>query len=277
MRRHKFTIDRHTSYHHNSPVPTCCVPNCDRPVIRRKWYCQTHYFRIWRYGTLELRNRSRSPTSDVFDIMTADKAWVLGVIWSDGNLLGHRVQVTSTDIEIVNQISSVLGTVNAVRPKGTTSIGKSAWEIAFANKRISEKLRSMGLHERKSHTIRWPVGLNSSIVGPFLRGVFDGDGTVVFSNKPRQQRPRCTAGIYSASIGFTDDIIGHLFDHGIQAVRHQMHRCYRVTVLRNDGAKRFYDLIYGDTGPRLSRKYDKFTNWYVAPTPKQGRPASCVI
>lgn len=41
--------------------PTCAVEDCAKPAYRHRSMCNTHYFRMYRYGDLESRARKAAP------------------------------------------------------------------------------------------------------------------------------------------------------------------------------------------------------------------------
>lgn len=116
-----------------------------------------HYYRKRRNGSptaLLRRQYSFDPT--IFDRLTKETAWLLGLIWSDGWMQKNTTGITSKDRDLLEAAEMVLkGTdcIVAVRtPHG-------AWRIAVTSPLMARRLRALGLHESKSLTIDWPAGL----------------------------------------------------------------------------------------------------------------------
>ena len=110
-------------------------------------------------------------------------AYVLGFIVADGALIHTKrdtffTEIQSTDKEIIYDIRSCMeldlkvGEVCRTRPGW-----KKAYRLQIGSKRIYKDLESLGLFPRKSMNIRLPP-VPSKHFASFLRGYFDGDGSV---------------------------------------------------------------------------------------------------
>ena len=82
-------------------MPVCIANKCQKQTRSgTSPYCEMHYYRLRRTGTIMEKQRKYSISDSAMNRMSKDEAWVLGLIWSDGNLSCNRVSVTSKDKEI---------------------------------------------------------------------------------------------------------------------------------------------------------------------------------
>lgn len=178
----------------------CSILNCKNFCKSNSSpYCEKHYYRKRRTGTAKERKRKYSINSNIFDNMNGAKAWILGLIWSDGNISYNRIHISSKDLVMLKRVEEILEAKNCIH-KYTK---QNAYYLSFSNKKIADRLRSFGLHACKSLTIKAPKNLDKNLELHFLRGVFDGDGCVGLK---KFRIPRLSVNIVSASCDFANYI-----------------------------------------------------------------------
>lgn len=258
----------------------CVVDGCGMEVRSGKAsYCEKHYGRLRRNGTLErIRPRPQQPPQILFSGKpTNDLAWTIGVLWSDGCLSQNGfISVKAVDQEMISQVAEIWKIKERVR---TIQTGfRDAYETGFSNRTIVGRLRNMGMHERKSLTVRWPVGLSEDRAWPFVRGVFDGDGCVhLAKSHPGSAVPSLRWCICTASEGFKDDLNAWLVKNSIRTCvtvrRKPGNPLYNIVVVHQESLRRLYKLLYPRHGiPCLQRKREKFETWLSTPRRKAGNP-----
>src|ERR1035441_3638783 len=111
-------------------------------------------------------------------VWNSDMAYLTGLIASDGCLVnnGRHINITSKDAEIINHFQDILRMDVKVSTK-IGGYGSTAFHLQFSNVAFYDFLTSCGLTPAKSKTIG-PLSLPDSYYPDFLRGFFDGDGTV---------------------------------------------------------------------------------------------------
>lgn len=140
--------------------------------------------------------RKRGPKpKGVVPVWSADLAYVVGIIASDGCLSGdgRHIDVTSKDREIIETVLRILGKKNVPSLKSNGSHGQ-AWRVQFGDVVLYNWLQSIGLTPRKSLTIG-ALAIPECFLRDFVRGLWDGDGTVYSYFDPRW-------GTYMYYIGF---------------------------------------------------------------------------
>jgi intein-encoded DNA endonuclease-like protein len=121
-------------------------------------------------------------------IKSVDHAYILGLLYSDGyNNEKHNIvklDLKSNDIEILQKIKSVLNSSQEIKiylnktDKGDCEIGR----LRFTSSRFSEDLAKLGCIQKKSLVLTYPEKLPDSLFFHFLRGYFDGDGSLILTH-----------------------------------------------------------------------------------------------
>lgn len=139
-------------------------------------------------------------------------AYVLGFWFADGYMRkekSYRVSFTSNDREIIEQIRHVTKSSN---PIYTNKRDKSL-TLVIHSKKIYKKLTRLGGLRGKSLKIVFPE-IPSKYIKDFIRGYFDGDGSVFYVNylstKDRKKRKELRSNFTSGSKIFLDKLMNIL-------------------------------------------------------------------
>lgn len=191
--------------------------------------------------------------------LSEEHYWVLGWLYSDGYNSGTGISVTvqEQDLEVLEKIVTVMR-----GGKTFHRLKQKAYDLKINSIVLSERLAELGCIKRKSLVLTYPSFISKiEDHRAFLRGVFEGDGSIYRLG----HRLSAKAEIASGSVSFINslkEIIERLI--GIKCtIRHTSNKstCGRL-ILGNgyQGAYAFLSFIY-DT-PRvdltLKRKYDKW-------------------
>ena len=108
---------------------------------------------------------------------TADLAYLVGLIASDGCLSGGRyITLVSKDSENLHNFQKILGTRLAIGLTRSGTTGKTTPRIQLNNILFYEFLLTVGLTPAKSKTLGQLI-VPDEYFFDFLRGFFDGDGS----------------------------------------------------------------------------------------------------
>ncbi len=243
--------------------------------------------------------------------LSREAAWILGLIWSDGNLSGNTVCIVSVDRAMLVKAQTILRGTDLVRLIGSTAsltAARPQWRLMFTRTDTADYLRSMGLTPCKSLTVRWPEPRTFRGPDPagaeaaFVRGVFDGDGS--FAWRTRGPRPLATFVIFTASRAFSHALhravagmtvpestrFSRGSDAALERARHRARyeddatrtTMYRVCVHRNDALLQLFHTLYdahpGVEAACLARKHISFRHFVerrraIPPPPPPTAPA----
>jgi hypothetical protein len=172
-----------------------------------------------RLRRLGIRSRRRGPSNsrgggccgEVPPHWSAQTAWVVGLIATDGNLArgGHRITLTSTDVDLLRQARDCLALPNRI---GWSSggLGAGTCRLQWRHRAFYEWLIAIGLTSRNSLTIG-ALTIPDEYFADFFRGCIDGDGTVlVYTDRHHTARKasyvytRLYVSLVSASHPFVD-------------------------------------------------------------------------
>lgn len=113
-----------------------------------------------------------------FDVIdTEEKAYILGLLLSDGHISKRNViMLTLKDKDIIEKYLSALNCNTKIR---VDRYGNFAANIT--SKKLADRLREIGFHNRKSYEIdidRIVGYIPQDLEHHFVRGLFDGDGSI---------------------------------------------------------------------------------------------------
>jgi len=118
---------------------------------------------------------------DFFRNDSAEKFYVVGLIASDGFVKGNIVSFTSKDYELAKFFADTIGFKNAIRKETHKLTDKvtNSYKVQFSSAEVVSLLLEYGITERKSLSF-FPTNIPNEFLADFLRGVFDGDGSISF-------------------------------------------------------------------------------------------------
>lgn len=137
------------------------------------------------YETLRRRSIPRRPlkiyqeNSGFFTIIDSDeKAYWLGFIAADGPASDHFSLSLALHVQDLGHLEKFKKSIESNRPiYQSTQIEHAA--IQVNDKQIVSDLIKLGITPRKCHTLRFPALSSSDLDRAFIRGYFDGDGSIL--------------------------------------------------------------------------------------------------
>jgi hypothetical protein len=229
------------------------------------------YIRRWmrEYG-FKTRTRSEAwkhrGTDDVYEInedffhnWSKEMAYILGLILTDGNIGtdDNRISITMKDVELLEKVKKRLKSnhpIKYLKLYGT-------YQFGFAREKMSDRLHELGITKNKSLNVAFP-DVPDNFLSHFIRGVFDGDGSVFF--EPRSKSSPLAVSFTSGSKEFITILESKLHLHAglnkrIIYVLNRGNVSYYIRYRHKDSLKSF-DYIYAgaDETMWLERKRQKF-------------------
>lgn len=135
-----------------------------------------------------------------FDTWTEESAYVLGYVFTDGNVQcdpvssrwGLTITAAQRDLAHLERVRHLLGITKPLLYAESTR----SYRMNIASKVLAEKLVDRGVFPRKSLSMDFPA-VPLPFLKHFIRGVVDGDGSVFYFDRPRS--PYFSIRIYSGS------------------------------------------------------------------------------
>lgn len=189
-----------------------------------------------------------SINESIFEELDEKSAYILGVVFSDGNIEKNnsRLCISSKDIGWLEDIANVFG--NPPIRKRINNLGE--WYVLSVNrKKVVSDLMKYGITQNKSLTMKFPK-LSSDSLRHFIRGYFDGDGHIGWDKK-RGYEIDFACGSEEFSRSFVNVLNEHVYN-GF----HLYHKGENYWNIRgfNRCWKEFRDFVYKDATIYLSRK-----------------------
>lgn len=222
-------------------------------------------------------DENRSSNIKFFDTWSNSMAYTLGFIFADGHInkahtllsIGLHIQ----DKAIVDYIREALEaktTVKVVTVKQTTRNSAPQARLTISSKRLCEGLIRRGCLPGKSNRDDPFPEVPEEYLPHFLRGAFDGDGTINKGKNERWSFAYC--GSQKFVSGFADHV-ARLSGTWRRPVNKQgSDKCWACSWQSHRDIRKVYDALYPSgqdyfKGPRKFEKWQHFLNDYAAQFP----------
>ena len=162
-------------------------------------------------------------------------AYAIGLIVTDGNLSIDRrhIDFTSKDRDLVVTFKKCLGLKNKIGKKARAREDvKKYYRVQFGDRNFYEFLLSIGIIPAKSKKLG-ELQIKKQYFADFLRGCFDGDGSLGAFHHPESQYLQIRIKITSASLPF------------LYWLQKSIRECVAVRGGWIDSVPRAWQLVYG--------------------------------
>lgn len=201
---------------------------------------------------------------DYFEtIDTEAKAYYLGLMLTDGNVHKikrnteqYRIQIAlqSQDRDILERFKKELHSSNKIIHYQKDKRDECIFGIQSA--KMAYDLSKQGITPNKTFIAELNYNIPPDLFRHYIRGIFDGDGTVYYSNK------HLHFGFYG-----THKLVTQVQDWLIEQINLTRHKITDketvsfTTYQKRKDIENFYNLIYTDASFYLKRKKEKFNNY----------------
>lgn len=220
--------------------------------IKRKYYVNEEYF-------------------DMID--NQDKAYILGFLYADGcnhGTGGISISLEESDKMILEEMRNAIGIEAPLRYVDNSNkhdfgyTYKNQYCMSISSYHMAHVLSIRGMMPNKSLILEFPQWLKPELYSHFIRGIFDGDGSLYRYDKNGKQNTvvtiTSTENFCKAVIDICAQYVGirgHFYDaschNGVTRV---------FSICGRDICKKFLDWIYDDAQLFLQRKYDRYCSYY---------------
>ena len=198
---------------------------------------------------------------NVFDILTPEAVYWLGFLYADGgmtsagkNLFTIGLTVAEKDkLHLDKWAKFIGGGVRVIKRPD-----KKAYYCSVTNKHLCHRLIELGVIQRKSLILKFPEWIDYSMAPDFMRGYFDGDGTINVRIPKRYISPQPTVSIAS-SLDFCDGY-GKAMAKFIGVGVPKVMRRKKIGQISWSGTRqvaKIFRFFYGHGGVLLERKHNK--------------------
>ena len=210
-----------------------------------------------------------------FDIInTEEKAYILGILYADGYNNTDRNSVSlglkETDREVLDKITALIQSSKPLQYVDTSNQRKNLgfensqnqYRLIIANKHISQRLVELGCGKAKTHNLTFPTEeqVPSCLIRHFVRGYFDGDGSV----SGNKQKQFCFVGTIDFLLPLQQILVKELNFSKTKLDRRHKDIDNNIRSLRYCGVNQcitFRDWLYKDATIYLERKKNIFDSY----------------
>lgn len=203
---------------------------------------------------------------DYFEnIDTERKAYWLGFMFADGYIVDYSnkygedkfgITLNMNDIKTLEDFKKDISSTNPITD--VSSKGHNLARIIMSSQKTVNDLIAHGCIKQKSLVLKPPINVPKDFIHHFIRGFFDGDGSIFYNKSEFERHKNWNTPSYSICITSTKEMIEWIIDiiglgHLIQEKRREKTWYYRLS--GNRQVKSFCDFIYKDATIFMERKY----------------------
>lgn len=217
----------------------------------------TIYNRLKKLGIYNKRHRKYILNERYFEnIDSENKAYWLGFLMADGYNSGKFIRV---DIQDGGHLEKFRDDIYPnkdmpVRTKLSTT-NKSVYYLTIQNSKFVKDCERLGIVMNKSHISKYP-NISNDMDKHFIRGLFDGDGSLSYLYQTKNYRK------YNFSIVGSDQLMREVRDKllsiGINIGFGRCKSIYRIYVSGNRQIIKILDWLYDESNVYLDRKFEKY-------------------
>lgn len=200
-------------------------------------------------------------------INSEEKAYWLGMLMADGNITDFnrksyavRLMLKKEDGYHIENFCKAIGLKKKIR---FDKQGRGS--VCIHSKKMYMDLIKQGVSPQKTGKEIFPM-LNAELTRHFIRGFFDGDGTIYSrrQNNPKRKRSLCAIGFVCMNKFFLDALINVLSEKCKTKITNhfcEKKRIYECKTESIEYCKAIIDYLYKDANIFLKRKYEIAQNF----------------
>lgn len=217
-----------------------------------------------RFLPFQKKIKKHPVNSNFFKKWSSEMSYALGFVAADGNIChsgnAHTLHIASDDLDVIEKIKIVMDYLGPIYRKHRPN-GKTSFSLRICDQTIFYDLEKLGITERKSLTLSPRV--NKIFIVDFLRGFFDGDGTVYLRSTKYSKKLRVV--FYTASQPMAkfvhsnlQQLLAGVSTSKVQNFMSKRMRPYYSISLGHKASSVLYSLFYSNARLFMERKYKKF-------------------
>lgn len=237
--------------------------------------CKKRISKILTSNDVKLRTLSEAATkyevvSDFFStIDTEEKAYWLGFMYADGYVTGTKIVGCKLSTKDEEHLIKLRNTLSPTKPlyydETSQGFGNNTKSVALilTNRNLFKDLVRKGCIQNKSKLLTFPNEniVPKELIHHFIRGYFDGDGSVTAGINPKGHI-RILIGIVGTE-SFLSEIRKALsLEDTKYLYKYKNKDIHELKVGGTNVVKAIYNFLYKDATVFLERKYIKFKEYY---------------
>lgn len=238
--------------------------------------------RVLKESNINTKRRNRYTLNENYfgSIDNQNKAYILGLLYADGFVGDEKynnIVLGMKDKEIIEKVATCIKYSGGVRKgnKGGFQNSSFSYIINVSSKTMANDLRKLGLYPNKSLTMEKVPIMSKELERHFIRGYFDGDGSVVISKNSsyyqgkaetiKYEYPTIALSILGTK-AFLEELVTkmELKYYLIRNTKTSQIKDLRISSKKE--AIRLFDYFYTESDMFLKRKHDKWLNFLSAYT-----------
>jgi len=240
-----------------------CKSGCNQIMRKNKQFTSGHNMRFY--------SRCKPIDEKFFDKIGEDQAYLLGYLFADGCMRKQRkksfvVSFSTIDKQLFLDIRKKLKADKSGFRRKRNNECKPIYTFSTANKKITQRLLSLGLIRKKAKRLVYPSFLPKELFFHFLRGFFDGDGCVHISYNKEKKPWTCHVIISSLSSNFLRKFQKLLRSFFIDSTITK-NSIFNLNIRKYESVLRLYKNLYYNTDFYLSRKKKIFSSFFSSYIP----------
>lgn len=200
------------------------------------------------------------------NIDTEKKAYMLGFMYADAGVgkISFSLNLNAKDINILHKFSEMIYKDNPAKHVKTSNRNRKDkiykhCSFGVHSKYIVNKIIELGCMRKKSFILTFPNWLDETLYNHFIRGLIDGDGSIVVKDKQNNNVNSCIKLIITKDvIDKVRSIFSKLTGNEGYITQHKDTTVYNLVFSGNRSVELIGDYLYKNATIYLERKYQKY-------------------
>lgn len=212
-----------------------------------------------------LKDGKKAVDNNYFSVIdTSEKAYWLGMLAADGSVgINNYIEfcLKLEDKKHVEKFRTAIKSKHKIGEKTIHLNGKEykASRIIIRDSKLNSDLCKYGVCNNKSLITRFPFDIPQKFYKDFIRGYFDGDGSI-YSYIQSNGKLRYEIAISTGSMDMVNDLLEVVMkETGLLLKFRKARTCYDLRLYDQDQIIEFLNYLYKDSLIYLDRKYELYT------------------
>lgn len=238
--------------------------NVSLAELGRRFKCTSQAVRaVLRKQNIQLKGKNANyPRNEYYfnQINTKEKAYWLGFLYADGcvHSNNNEISINITDNEHVEKFKQAIGAINhktTITNDKRWKNAKTLYQFSIKDAQLHSDLEKWGCVPQKSLKIEKIPNIPRDFISHFIRGYFDGDGSLHFLQGTNNFRIS-----FVGTKSFLQDIQKELNIIHLAQQQQQGNNSYYIQIMGRKQIVPILNYLYTDSTDsiRLDRKYKKY-------------------